>query len=47
MEPKEKLTTDNEQFSSFIDNEILVIREKQHILHLNEDVSIIYLCMII
>jgi 2-(1,2-epoxy-1,2-dihydrophenyl)acetyl-CoA isomerase len=39
MEPKKNLTTDNKLFSSFLDNEILVIREKQHILHLTEDVS--------
>jgi enoyl-CoA hydratase/carnithine racemase len=42
MKPKEILTTDNEQFSSFLDNEILVIREKQHIFHLTRDVREIF-----
>ena len=42
MELKNKLTTDNEQFSSFLDNEILVIREKQHIFHLTRDVQDIF-----
>jgi 2-(1,2-epoxy-1,2-dihydrophenyl)acetyl-CoA isomerase len=42
----QRLTTDNEHFSSFLDNEILVIRQKQHILHLThdnpEDISHVY-----
>lgn len=38
MKDQEILTTDNEQFSSFLDNEILVIREKQHIFYLTKDV---------
>jgi len=42
MEPKKQLTTDNEQFSSFLDNEILVIREKRHIFHLTRDVQVIF-----
>lgn len=33
------LTTDNEQFSSFLKNEILVIREKQHIFHLIQELG--------
>ena len=42
MKTKETLTTDNEQFSSSLDNEILVIREKQHIFHLTQDVGSIF-----
>jgi len=42
MEPKKILATDNEQFSSFLDNEILVIREKRHIFHLTRDVQDIF-----
>ena len=42
MEPKKILTTNNEQFSSFLDNEILVIREKRHIFHLTRDVQDIF-----
>ena len=38
MQTQEILATDNEQFSSFLDNEILVIREKQHIFYLTKDV---------
>jgi len=42
MEAQKMLTTDNEQFSSFLDNEILVIREKQHIFYLTKDVRDIF-----
>jgi 2-(1,2-epoxy-1,2-dihydrophenyl)acetyl-CoA isomerase len=42
MEPKKELTTDNEQFSSCLDNEILVIREKRHIFDLTRDVQDIF-----
>lgn len=42
MEAQKILTTDNEQFSSFLDNEILVIREKQHIFHLTKDIRDIF-----
>jgi 2-(1,2-epoxy-1,2-dihydrophenyl)acetyl-CoA isomerase len=42
MNAQNILTTDNEQFSSFLDNEILVIREKQHIFHLTEYVGDIF-----
>ncbi len=42
MQAQEILTTDNEQFSSFLDNEILVVREKQHIFHLTKDVRDIF-----
>ena len=34
----QRLTTDNEHFSSFLENGILVIRQKQHILHLTYDI---------
>ncbi|MFZ2445159.1 MAG: enoyl-CoA hydratase-related protein [Syntrophobacteraceae bacterium] len=42
MKAQRGLTTENEQFSSFIDNEVLVIREKQHIFHLTRDVGEIF-----
>ena len=42
MRTEKILTTDNEQFSSFLDNEILVIREKQHIFHFTQDVGDIF-----
>jgi 2-(1,2-epoxy-1,2-dihydrophenyl)acetyl-CoA isomerase len=42
MRTQEILTTDNEQFSSCLDNEILVIREKRHIFHLTQDAVSIF-----
>ncbi len=42
MKTHKVLTTDNEQFSSSLDNGILVIREKQHILHLTRDLEDIF-----
>ena len=42
MKSQKVLTTDNEQFSSCLDNEILVIREKQHIFHLTQDLGDIF-----
>lgn len=42
MNAQKILTLDNEQFSSFLDNEILVIREKQHISHLTQDIGDIF-----
>ena len=42
MKAQEILTTDNELFSSSLDNGILVIREKQHILHLTQDLRDIF-----
>ena len=42
MKAQKILTTDNEQLSSFLDNEILVIREKQHLFHLTKDVRDIF-----
>jgi enoyl-CoA hydratase/carnithine racemase len=42
MKAQKILTTDNEQFSSSLDNEILVIREKQHILHLTQDIRDVF-----
>ncbi|SPF32413.1 Enoyl-CoA hydratase/carnithine racemase [Syntrophobacter sp. SbD1] len=42
MTTKEILTTDNDFFSSSMDNGILVVREKQHILHLTQDLKDIF-----
>lgn len=42
MKAQKALTTDNEQFVSSLDNEILVIREKQHIFHFTRDVGDIF-----
>ena len=42
MRTEKILATDNEQFSSFLDNEILVIREKQHIFHFTRGVREIF-----
>lgn len=42
MKAEKILTTDNEQFSSSLDNGILVIREKQHISHFTRDVRDIF-----
>ena len=39
MKDPESLTRDNEQFSAFLDHEILVIREKKHIFHLTHDIE--------
>jgi len=42
MKTQKIITMDNEQFSAFLDNGILVIREKRHIFHLAQDVSEIF-----
>ena len=42
MKSKMSLTTDNELFSSFLENDVLVIKQKQHILHLTNDINTIF-----
>jgi 2-(1,2-epoxy-1,2-dihydrophenyl)acetyl-CoA isomerase len=46
MKTQERLSADNEHFSSVLENGILVIRQKQHILHLThdnpEDIFLVY-----
>ena len=36
------LTSDNDLFSSTVINDVLVIREKQHILHMTQDINAIF-----
>jgi len=42
MKTKEMLTTDNDYFSSSLENEILVFRQKQHIMHVTQDLKKIF-----
>ena len=42
MKTREMLITDNDFFSSSLKNEILVVREKQHILHLAQNLEDIF-----
>lgn len=39
MHPKENLSTDNEIFSSSLENNILIIKQKKHIIHVTPDIN--------
>ena len=42
MITQEILTTDNNHFSSFLDDGILIVRQKQHILHMTQSLDDIF-----
>jgi len=42
MKAHVRLTTDNELFSSSLENDILTVREKRHILHVAQDISTVF-----